>query len=92
MQKKKLIITLIYAVLSIFMITACSDSNNGSNNSGNNGGDGSVLPEPKPDPNAVKEFYHFTTWNNTLKLWQDSLYAILDNGSLYAWAIIKMVS
>ena len=49
MQKKKLIITLIYAVLSIFMITACSDSNNGSNNSGNNGGDGSVLPEPKPD-------------------------------------------
>ena len=85
MQKKKLIITLIYAVLSIFMITACSDSNNGSNNSGNNGGDGSVLPEPKPDPNAVKEFYHFTTWNNTLRLWQDSLYAILDNGSLYAW-------
>ena len=85
MQKKKLIITLIYAVLSIFMITAYSDSNNGSNNSGNNGGDGSVLPEPKPDPNAVKEFYHFTTWNNTLRLWQDSLYAILDNGSLYAW-------
>ena len=85
MQKKKLIITLIYAVLSIFMITACSDSNNGSNNSGNNGGDGSVLPEPKPDPNAVKEFYHFTTWNNSLRLWQDSLYAILDNGSLYAW-------
>ena len=85
MQKKKLIITLIYAVLSIFMITACSDSNNGSNNSGNNGGDGSVLPEPKPDPNAVKEFYHFTTWNNTLRSWQDSLYAILDNGSLYAW-------
>ena len=85
MQKKKLIIILIYAVLSIFMITACSDSNNGSNNSGNNGGDGSVLPEPKPDPNAVKEFYHFTTWNNTLRLWQDSLYAILDNGSLYAW-------
>ena len=85
MQKKKLIITLIYAVLSIFMITACSDSNNGSNNSGNNGGDGSVLPEPKPDPNAVKAFYHFTTWNNTLRLWQDSLYAILDNGSLYAW-------
>ena len=85
MQKKKLIITLIYEVLSIFMITACSDSNNGSNNSGNNGGDGSVLPEPKPDPNAVKEFYHFTTWNNTLRLWQDSLYAILDNGSLYAW-------
>ena len=85
MQKKKLIITLIYAVLSIFMITACSDSNNGSNNSGNNGGDGSVLPEPKPDPNAVKEFYHFTTWNNNLRLWQDSLYAILDNGSLYAW-------
>ena len=85
MQKKKLIITLIYAVLSIFMITACSDSNNGSNNSGNNGGDGSVLPEPKPDPNAVKAFYNFTTWNNTLRLWQDSLYAILDNGSLYAW-------
>ena len=85
MQKKKLIITLIYAVLSIFMITACSDSNNGSNNSGNNGGDGSVLPEPKPDPNAVKAFYNFTTWNNTLILWQDSLYAILDNGSLYAW-------
>ena len=85
MQKKKLIITLIYAVLSIFMITACSDSNNGSNNSGNNGGDGSVLPGPKPDPNAVKEFYHFTTWNNTLRLLQDSLYAILDNGSLYAW-------
>ena len=85
MQKKKLIITLIYAVLSIFMITACSDSNNGSNNSGNNGGDGSVLPEPKPDPNAVKEFYHFTTWNNSLQSWQDSLYAILDNGSLYAW-------
>lgn len=86
MQKKKFIITLLFAVLSIFMITACSDSSNESNNSGNNGGGGTVQPEPEPEPdlNAVKEFYHFLTWaDNSNDLY--SQYAILYDGSLYAW-------
>ena len=45
MQKKKFIITLLFAVLSIFMITACSDSGNESNNSGNNGAGGTYIPQ-----------------------------------------------
>ena len=45
MQKKKFIITLLFAVLSIFMITACNDSSNESNNSGNNGGGGTYIPQ-----------------------------------------------
>ena len=45
MQKKKFIITLLFAVLSIFMITACSDSSNESSNSGNNGGGGTYIPQ-----------------------------------------------
>ena len=77
MQKKKFIITLLFAILSIFMITACSDSSNESNNSGNNGGGGTVQPEP----NSVKEFYNILTWDNSLY----SQYAILYDGSLYAW-------
>lgn len=49
MQKKKFIITLLFAVLSIFMITACSDSSNesnsGGNSGGNNGGGGTYIPQ-----------------------------------------------
>ena len=90
MQKKKFIVILLFAVLSIFMITACSDSSNESNSGGNNGGGGTVQPEPEPEPepepdlNVVKEFYHFLTWaDNSNDLY--SQYAILYDGSLYAW-------
>ncbi|MDE7315517.1 MAG: hypothetical protein K2N11_07415 [Mucispirillum sp.] len=88
MQNKKLIITLLFAVLSIFTITACSDSSNESNSGVNNGGGGTVQPEPEPEPepdlNVVKEFYHFLTWaDNSNDLY--SQYAILYDGSLYAW-------
>ena len=81
MQKKKLIITLLFAVLSIFMITACSDSSNESNNSGNNGGGGTVQPEPEPEPDnlTVKKFYNFDAY------YSFSAYALLSDGSLYAW-------
>ena len=82
MQKKKFIITLLFAVLSIFMITACNDSSNESNSGGNNGGGGTVHPEP--DNLTVKKFYSFLTWkdiSNDLY----SQYAILHDGSLYAW-------
>ena len=92
MQKNKLLVTLLFAVLSIFMITACSDgsiesnsdSSIESNSGGNSGGGGTVHPEPEPDLNVVKEFYNFLTWdNNTNDLY--SQYAILYDGSLYAW-------
>ncbi len=78
MQKKKFIITLLFAVLSIFMITACSDSSNESNSGGNNDGGGTVQPEP----NSVKEFYNILTWDDNSLY---SQYAILYDGSLYAW-------
>ena len=81
MQKKKFIITLLFAVLSIFMITACSDSSNESNSGGNNGGGGTVQPEP----DAVKEFYNFNTWQHDRFNYLYSQYAILYDGSLYAW-------
>ena len=76
MQKKKFIITLLFAVLSIFMITACSDSSNE-----NNGGGGTVQPEqePKPDNLTVKKFYNFDTY------YSFSAYALLSDGSLYTW-------
>ena len=79
MQKKKFIITLLFAVLSIFMITACSDSSNESNNSGNNGGGGTVQPEPEPDNLTVKKFYNFDAY------YSFSAYALLSDGSLYTW-------
>ncbi len=79
MQKKKFIITLLFAVLSIFMITACNDSSNESNNSGNNGGGGTVQPEPEPDNLTVKKFYNFDAY------YSFSTYAILSDGSLYTW-------
>ena len=79
MQKKKFIITLLFAVLSIFMITACSDSGNESNNSGNNGGGGTVQPEPEPDNLTVKKFYNFDVY------YSFSAYALLSDGSLYTW-------
>ena len=79
MQKKKFIITLLFAVLSIFMITACSDSSNESSNSGNNGGGGTVQPEPEPDNLTVKKFYNFDAY------YSFSTYAILSDGSLYTW-------
>ena len=84
MQKKKFIITLLFAVLSIFMITACNDSSNESNNSGNNGGGGTVQPEPEPEPDkpTVKEFYSFAISSFYSNI---SQYAILSDGSLYAW-------
>ena len=87
MQKKKFIITLLFAVLSIFMITACSDSSNESNSGGNNGGGGTVQPEPEPEPepDAVKEFYNFNTWQHDRLNYLYSQYAILYDGSLYAW-------
>ena len=78
MQKKKFIITLFFAVLSIFMITACSDSSNENNSGVNNGGGGTVQPEP----NSVKEFYNILTWDDNSLY---SQYAILYDGSLYAW-------
>lgn len=78
MQKKKFIVTLLFTVLSIFMITACSDSSNESNSGGNNGGGGTVQPEP----NSVKEFYNILTWDDNSLY---SQYAILYDGSLYAW-------
>ena len=79
MQKKKFIITLLFAVLSIFMITACSDSSNESNNSGNNGAGGTVQPEPEPDNLTVKKFYNFDAY------YSFSAYALLSDGSLYTW-------
>ena len=81
MQKNKFIVTLLFAVLSIFMITACSDSSNESNSGGNNGGGGTVQPEP----DAVKEFYNFNTWQHDSFNYLYSQYAILYDGSLYAW-------
>ena len=81
MQKKKLIITLLFAVLSIFTITACSDSSIESNSGGNDGGGGTVQPEP----DAVKEFYNFNTWQHDRLNYLYSQYAILYDGSLYAW-------
>ncbi|MDY5051287.1 MAG: hypothetical protein SPF17_07670, partial [Candidatus Mucispirillum faecigallinarum] len=81
MQKNKFIVTLLFAVLSIFMITACSDSGNESNSGGNNGGGGTVQPEP----DAVKEFYNFNTWQHDRLNYLYSQYAILYDGSLYAW-------
>ena len=84
MQKKKFIITFLFAVLSIFMITACNNSSNESNNSGNNGGGGTVQPEPEPEPEpdnlAVKKFYNFDLNESHF-----STYAILSDGSLYTW-------
>ena len=76
MQKKKFIITLLFAVLSIFMITACSDSSNE-----NNGGGGTVQPEQEPEPDnlTVKKFYNFDAY------YSFSTYAILSDGSLYTW-------
>ena len=84
MQKKKFIITLLFAVLSIFMITACSDSSNESNSGVNNGGGGTVQPEPEPEPDkpTVKEFYSFAISSFYSNI---SQYAILSDGSLYAW-------
>ena len=86
MQKKKFIITLLFAVLSIFMITACSDSSNESNSGVNNGGGGTVQPEPEPEPEpdkpTVKEFYSFAISSFYSNI---SQYAILSDGSLYAW-------
>ena len=86
MQKKKFIITLLFAILSIFMITACNDSSNESSNSGNNGGGGTVQPEPEPEPEpdkpTVKEFYSFAISSFYSNI---SQYAILSDGSLYAW-------
>ena len=79
MQKKKFIITLLFAILSIFMITACSDSSNESNSGGNNGGGGTVQPEPEPDNLTVKKFYNFDAY------YSFSTYAILSDGSLYTW-------
>ena len=79
MQKKKFIITLLFAVLSIFMITACSDSSNESNSGVNNGGGGTVQPEPEPDNLTVKKFYNFDAY------YSFSTYAILSDGSLYTW-------
>lgn len=81
MQKKKFIITLLFAVLSIFMITACSDSGNESNSGGNNGGGGTVQPEPEPEPDnlTVKKFYNFDAY------YSFSAYALLSDGSLYTW-------
>ena len=78
MQKKKLIITLLFAVLSIFTITACSDSSDESNS----GAGGTVHPEPEPDNLTVKKFYNFN-----LSSYDDYLsnYALLSDGSLYAW-------
>ena len=82
MQKKKFIITLLFAVLSIFMITACSDSSNESNSGVNNGGGGTVQPEPEPKPDnlTVKKLYNFNLDKSYL-----STYALLSDGSLYAW-------
>lgn len=80
MQKKKFIITLLFAVLSIFMITACSDSSNESNSGVNNGGGGTVQPEPEPDNLTVKKFYNFDLNKSYL-----STYALLSDGSLYTW-------
>ena len=79
MQKKKFIITLLFAVLSIFMITACSDSSNESNSGVNNGGGGTVQPEPEPDNLTVKKFYNFDAY------YSFSAYALLSDGSLYTW-------
>ena len=79
MQKKKLIITLLFAVLSIFTITACSDSSNESNSGVNNGGGGTVQPEPEPDNLTVKKFYNFDAY------YSFSAYALLSDGSLYTW-------
>ena len=79
MQKKKFIITLLFAILSIFMITACSDSSNESSNSVNNGGGGTVQPEPEPDNLTVKKFYNFDAY------YSFSAYALLSDGSLYTW-------
>lgn len=80
MQKKKFIITLLFVVLSIFMITACSDSSNESNSGGNNGGGGTVQPEPEPEPEPeiikIKEI---------LSNANGAVFIILDNDSLYAW-------
>ena len=78
MQKKKFIITLLFAILSIFMITACSDSSDESNS----GAGGTVHPEPEPDNLTVKKFYNFN-----LSSYDDYLsnYALLSDGSLYAW-------
>ncbi len=80
MQKKKFIITLLFAILSIFMITACSDSSNESNSGVNNGGGGTVQPEPEPEPEPeiikIKEI---------LSNANDAVFIILDNDSLYAW-------
>ena len=79
MQKKKFIITLLFAVLSIFMITACSDSGNENNSGVNNGGGGTVQPEPEPDNLTVKKFYNFDAY------YSFSAYALLSDGSLYTW-------
>ena len=79
MQKKKFIITLLFAVLSIFMITACSDSSNENNSGVNNGGGGTVQPEPEPDNLTVKKFYNFDAY------YSFSTYALLSDGSLYTW-------
>ena len=86
MQKKKFIITLLFAVLSIFMITACSDSSNESNNSGNNGGGGTVQPEPEPEPDnlTVKKFYNFDIKYPYISF-PFSAYTLLSDGSLYTW-------
>lgn len=79
MQKKKFIITLLFAVLSIFMITACSDSSNESNS----GGGGTIQPEPN-NP-TVKKFYKFGLDHVDLDRPYLYNYALLSDGSLYAW-------
>lgn len=79
MQKKKFIITLLFAVLSIFMITACSDNSNESNS----GGGGTIQPEPN-NP-TVKKFYKFGLDHVYLDRPYLSNYALLSDGSLYAW-------
>ena len=86
MQKKKFIITLLFAILSIFMITACSDSNNESNSGVNNGGGGTVQPEPEPEPDnlTVKKFYNFDIKYPYISF-PFSAYTLLSDGSLYTW-------
>ena len=86
MQKKKFIITLLFAVLSIFMITACSDSSNENNSGVNNGGGGTVQPEPEPEPDnlTVKKFYNFDIKYPYISF-PFSAYTLLSDGSLYTW-------